>query len=1078
MPVQTPAYFHPQPYLNLPHAQIIAPGVLPPFPYATQQQAPPSVQPEAAVQSNVPSTSSDTPSASLTYQWPDGTVKLECTVGQEPVGWNDQGWKWRSSGARRNGVPENALKVNKRYCLGVFHCSCIGPDGLPRRFFRPKNDAKARGKQHNETCHICHSTLVYVSCDCTLIYYQYKDDDGTTHAVRHHIGRHSHARPPLKQLAAREVEALDLQVRQNPQSTAQQMRAGADKSQVPLGEIATLLLDPRKARSEVDKSKVRQGIIDAPATRLGGFQFLSTFRTLKESFEVPWITDFDFLNREFVCMQTPFMRDVLLRESVESWHAENLQAESGRHGVITDGTHDFFDQGILLTSLVFSQVVLRWVVVMYTWIGMQDTDHHRPHFKQLIQVIAEICTQGLRFTFDDRLFSAILDFSNAQRNGFIEAFVEFMCSRIPGWNELTGKSQATERTNLRTRAEGLLIGCKVHWRRTLHKIRQLINPKDQYRFDYLIAMLEASSTTGEQFLQAVANIHREFPEVRPWLSWWILPGNGGMIFPAMQKMSAELRAQLPSSTNGAESGHNLLYGAAGKHHDLWEGIRRLYRVSRETEMLHEAVLNGHVQAKFQGQRPQSMSRVGHTWYENDGRAPDTRARLEAVTKLEAELLAQKASLSESERFASANAKKPAASASNTSNRTIDQRLLQSYKWDANSCFIDATMEVFFRAFTSMSDTVRGDLLRRIRAECPNTGLQDVFEHFYLRGLHSGAITVGKPTKDKNIQRKLILALDAGQRNVKRLIQTKWDGGQFVDGMPGCARTWPTQMVQVVLSQTDTTLRVKQYFGTRYKLKFVCTSNHVTEKVHASICFETCVVRDDLKLAHAHLPTGSDQPSLADLLAHSIPRERYGTARSHSPACIHDAESSSICDHPSCDGSQSSLTSITTEWPLILRVMPICTTIEGDIVLKDVYCPLTMHLGSEVEYELIARVIYSGPRNSGAVGHYTTQIRIGDRAYIYNDLLHDGLLTELGPVHLLEEYNPNVAYVVYLRRSRPAVGNFYFHLRLWLNFGLTDHDTIGWPAQGRLRENHSGSRTFLRGRRLRGRRRSTRRTVSS
>ncbi|KAJ7165468.1 hypothetical protein C8R43DRAFT_946165 [Mycena crocata] len=90
-------------------------------------------------------------------------------------------------------------------------------------------------------------------------------------------------------------------------------------------------------------------------------------------------------------------------------------------------------------------------------------------------------------------------------------------------------------------------------------------------------------------------------------------------------------------------------------------------------------------------------------------------------------------------------------------------------------------------------------------------------------------------------------------------------------------------------------------------------------------------------------------------------------------------------------------------------MPICTTIQGDIVLKDVYCPLTMHLGSEVEYELIARVIYSGPRNSGAVGHYTTQIRIGDRAYIYNDLLQDGLLTELGPLHLLEEYNPNVAY---------------------------------------------------------------------
>ncbi|KAJ7108282.1 hypothetical protein C8R44DRAFT_597626, partial [Mycena epipterygia] len=207
-------------------------------------------------------------------------------------------------------------------------------------------------------------------------------------------------------------------------------------------------------------------------------------------------------------------------------------------GVITDGTHDFFKQGILLTSLVFSQVLFRWVVVLYTWIGNQDLEHHVPHFKQLVQ---------------------ILDFSNAQRNGFIEAFVDYMCSRIPGWSELSSKSRVSERANLRTRAQALLIGCKVHWRRSTHKIKQVIAVQFQYQFEGLIAILEGSSTTPIQFLQAVADIHREFPEVRPWLSWWILLGNGGMIFPSMQRMPAELRAQLPSSTNGAESAHNLLY---------------------------------------------------------------------------------------------------------------------------------------------------------------------------------------------------------------------------------------------------------------------------------------------------------------------------------------------------------------------------------------------------------------------------------------------------------------------------------------------------------------------------------------
>jgi hypothetical protein len=57
----------------------------------------------------------------------------------------------------------------------------------------------------------------------------------------------------------------------------------------------------------------------------------------------------------------------------------------------------------------------------------------------------------------------ILDFSNAQRNGFIDAFIDYMCSRIPGWSELSAQSQGSERKNLHLQAQALLIGCKVHW---------------------------------------------------------------------------------------------------------------------------------------------------------------------------------------------------------------------------------------------------------------------------------------------------------------------------------------------------------------------------------------------------------------------------------------------------------------------------------------------------------------------------------------------------------------------------------------------------------------------------------------
>ncbi|KAJ7466286.1 hypothetical protein FB451DRAFT_1041007 [Mycena latifolia] len=959
------------------------------------------------------------------YQWPTGDVKLECTFGQEPAGWDDEGWKWRSSGSRKKGVPESATHVDKRTCLGVFHCGCIDERGVPTRFFRPRSAVDARQKQETETCHICRSTLKPVKCAATLTYYRVVDDDGRVKAVRHHVGHHDHARPPLTKLSATEVEALDVQVRQNPEATAQQLRAGAGITQVALGEINPILLNPRKARHEVEKSKVRQDLIPA-STRNSGFQLLESFSALNNSFESPWIVASNLLEQQYICMQTPFMRDVLLREdSVQSWHAENLEPESGRHGVITDGTHDFFKHGILLTSLVFSQVLFRWVVVLYTWIGNQDQEHHLPHFKQLVEVIAEICTSGLGFSFDDRVFSAILDFSNAQRNGFIDAFVDYMCSRIPGWKELSPKSRASERTTLRARAQALLIGCKVHWRRSTHKIKQVIAIQFQYRFEQLIAILEGESTTPSQFLQAVSDIHREFPEVRPWLAWWILPGNGGMIFPAMQRMPAELRAQLPSSTNGAESAHNLLYNAAGRNHDILEGVRRLYRVSRETEMLYDAVTAGHVQARFQGLRPQLTSRITPTWYENDGRAPDTRERLAAVAKLEADLAAQKSSLNETERFLAANTTSKSVAGSGaaapSSEGSADRRLLQSYKWDANSCFIDAPLEAIFRAFTAMSDAVRGELLRRIRRECPpKSGLRDVFEHFWLRGLLSGAISTPEPLAKKetpkSLHNKLITALDAGQRNVKRLIQTRWDGGEFVAGMPGCARTWPNQMVQM-----DTTPRLQQYFGVHYRLKYVCGSNHVTETLHPQVYYEFPIYRDDLALAQGYIQPGADQPSLADLLVHSIPRDRYGPRHGRSAAFIPQVESSTTCPHLPCSNSHSSLISISTEWPLILRVSPNFARVEGaDETFRDVSCPLIMKVGPDVEYELISRVIYSGSMAAGAVGHYTTQLRIGNNTYIYNDLLRDGALAYLGPLQLLEEFHPQTMFVIYLRRSRAEV----------------------------------------------------------
>ncbi|KDQ49621.1 hypothetical protein JAAARDRAFT_143236, partial [Jaapia argillacea MUCL 33604] len=135
----------------------------------------------------------------------------------------------------------------------------------------------------------------------------------------------------------------------------------------------------------------------------------------------------------------------------------------------------------------------------------------------------------------------------------------------------------------------LIKGCEVHWKRSLMRIKELIEESRLPLFTFLISVLEGRNTEPEQFLQAADQIHTGFPKVKGWLSWWLNPLNGAMIFPAIHSMPAELHSRLPDSTNGGESNHWLLYRACGQKHSLLEGIRRLFLYVREIETLYKNV---------------------------------------------------------------------------------------------------------------------------------------------------------------------------------------------------------------------------------------------------------------------------------------------------------------------------------------------------------------------------------------------------------------------------------------------------------------------------------------------------------
>ncbi|KAJ7351230.1 hypothetical protein DFH08DRAFT_805964 [Mycena albidolilacea] len=79
-------------------------------------------------------------------------------------------------------------------------------------------------------------------------------------------------------------------------------------------------------------------------------------------------------------------------------------------------------------------------------------------------------------------------------------------------------------------------------------------------------------------------------------------------------------------------------------------------------------------------------------------------------------------------------------------------------------------------------------------------------------------------------------------------------------------------------------------------------------------------------------------------------------------------------------------------------------------MPDLHCPLTLQVGYGVKYMLIARVLYLGPTDENSIGHYITRTR----------LKNGGLLTELGPLHLLEDLDAKTCFVLYLRTSKASI----------------------------------------------------------
>lgn len=138
------------------------------------------------------------------------------------------------------------------------------------------------------------------------------------------------------------------------------------------------------------------------------------------------------------------------------WMARNLitrykDNEVYDGGLLSDVTYRVFRNGYLMTTSMYQMDLERWAPVLFTWMLGLETQHYKAHFVALLDQI-NLADMG---PFEkDQLTRQVVDFSGAQKNGFINAYMQVFPS--------TTRDEALSR----------LKGCREHFRQSVTRIKR------------------------------------------------------------------------------------------------------------------------------------------------------------------------------------------------------------------------------------------------------------------------------------------------------------------------------------------------------------------------------------------------------------------------------------------------------------------------------------------------------------------------------------------------------------------------------------------------------------------------------
>ncbi|KAF7372007.1 hypothetical protein MVEN_00058900 [Mycena venus] len=583
--------------------------------------------------------------------WPDGDFSALFSMGFVERHNNlHVHWATRALGGRGGSTEAETWeggKLTRRQCQGVIQCE--GHDCTI--VTRPQTRTAGLEKQLSQPCE-CGANRIHYPCEVrsTLhtfsggVYYQ-------------NGGTHDHPRPTVRlHLGKEEREAFAMVVNEQPTTGPLKLLVGRPTASGPaesVAKISPLLVNADRIKYE------RSKLLRAP----GGYRgehFLKEFAKFEAS-NPNFIRTAQFGQVAVIVMQTPFMASTLIKSIAVDTEAVN--------GIVSDGAHGFWREynDILMISSTYEPINLKcWVPGLFSYSNGQTEEHYAIHFGELFDSMREEClSRGIELT--DEIFANIMDFSAAQRGGFISAFIAFWQRWAPGQRDAA---------ELREAAIKLLKGCAQHFRNQVTRIKKISGVVDPAQIDvfenYARELLECKDI--QEFTTLAGKFKAAFPRAETWFSWWELPSHACMLFPSFRIMNSKLWNSIPGTTNAQEAMHFKLYAALGRKLGLMEGLKGLVAFAEYYRTQFEAKKHGlkihygedrerwKVNAKIHGRTHFNRhARVGAS--KNDGRPPDTAKALLGRRK--------------------------------QSHRAPEYE--KGYKWKDSSCWLDSSLMALFSA---------------------------------------------------------------------------------------------------------------------------------------------------------------------------------------------------------------------------------------------------------------------------------------------------------------------------------------------------------------------------------------------